>query len=378
MIILYYSWNEALSESFWSVISKMNYKVRKICIPFEKYDHDCSFIARVESALDEGYSGERFDAVFSFNYFPDISRVCLERNIRYISWIFDSPHLTLQSKTLSNSCNRVYLFDYVLFEKYKDEGFECVHYLPLPARIMENNEPIIYTHDVCFLGNLYNGKQDQYGSITTLPEYIRGYLEATIETQLRIYGVDIFDYLVGKELYSKIKKYVSAELSEDYRECGIEIFRDMLRKRTTMLERKEILTRLGGRYKVDLYTSSDSLGLPVQYHGYADYDKEMPYIFKQSKINLNISLKSIKSGIPLRVMDILGAGGFCITNYQTEIAQYFENGKDLVWYESIDDLEDKIAYYLCHEREREEIALNGQRKVKELFPYEKQIEKIFA
>lgn len=38
----------------------------------------------------------------------------------------------------------------------------------------------------------------------------------------------------------------------------------------------------------------------LKVHGPVDYYKQMPYIFKLSDINLNISLKSIRTGIPLR------------------------------------------------------------------------------
>lgn len=37
------------------------------------------------------------DAVFSFNFFPFISKVCNKENIRYISWIYDCPHVRLYS-----------------------------------------------------------------------------------------------------------------------------------------------------------------------------------------------------------------------------------------------------------------------------------------
>ena len=90
----------------------------------------------------------------------------------------------------------------------------------------------------------------------------------------------------------------------------------------------------------------------------------MPYIFHNSKINLNITSKTIESGIPLRVFDILSCGGFCLTNYQPEIARYFTDGEDLVMYSSMEDLVDKVAYYLEHDEEREQIARNGYEKLK--------------
>lgn len=60
-----------------------------------------------------------------------------------------------------------------------------------------------------------------------------------------------------------------------------------------------------------------------------------------SKINLNFTIPNIKSGIPLRVWDVLGAGGFLLTNYQAEIPYYFKEGEDLVCFDGIDDLCEK-------------------------------------
>ena len=95
-----------------------------------------------------------------------------------------------------------------------------------------------------------------------------------------------------------------------------------------------------------------------------------PKIYHCSKINLHITPKTIQSGISLRVFDVLGSKGFLITNYQKEICDYFEPGVDLVVYDSLPDLERKVAYYLEHEEERRQIAENGYRKVCESFTYD--------
>ena len=99
-------------------------------------------------------------------------------------------------------------------------------------------------------------------------------------------------------------------------------------------------------------------------------------IFRESKINLNITLRSIQSGIPLRALDIMGAGGFLISNYQPELAEQFEDGKELVLYGGLDELLDKVMYYLSHERERQEIAYSGFQKVHKSFSYETQVRKM--
>ena len=74
----------------------------------------------------------------------------------------------------------------------------------------------------------------------------------------------------------------------------------------------------------------------------------------------------------------MGAGGFLLTNYQPEIAERFVDGREVVMYESKEDMIKKIAYYLENEEEREKIAYNGWKKVNKEFSYEYQINKIFS
>jgi spore maturation protein CgeB len=96
-----------------------------------------------------------------------------------------------------------------------------------------------------------------------------------------------------------------------------------------------------------------------------------------SKINLNPTLKSIRSGIPLRALDILGCGGLLLSNYQAELVEAFIPNEEVVIYESIEDAAEKAEYYLNHEAERERVAQNGYRKACEMFSFDRQLEKLF-
>ena len=96
-------------------------------------------------------------------------------------------------------------------------------------------------------------------------------------------------------------------------------------------------------------------------------------MFHAAKINLNMTMRPIETGLSLRIWDILGCGGFLLTNYQAEIPDYFEIGKDLEAYESMEELEQKIQYYLTHEEERLQIAINGYEKVARFHTYEQRI-----
>lgn len=58
-------------------------------------------------------------------------------------------------------------------------------------------------------------------------------------------------------------------------------------------------------------------------------------------------------------------------------AEYFEDERDVLLYESMEDAFVKADYYLKHEDLRKEIALNGYRKVCEEFSYPDRIREMF-
>ena len=128
----------------------------------------------------------------------------------------------------------------------------------------------------------------------------------------------------------------------------------------TQRERSEILKRANSRFDTHLYTYTSALeeGMPANY-GPLKYYEEMPFVFRNSKLNLNITLKDIRLGIPLRALDIMGSRGVFMSNYQPELAEMFENGKDAVLYESVEDAVEKMDFYLKRDDLREKIARNG-------------------
>ena len=128
-----------------------------------------------------------------------------------------------------------------------------------------------------------------------------------------------------------------------------------------------------------LYThDSDWTSGKVINCGPVDYYDDAPYVFRFSDINLNITLRSIKSGIPLRAFDIMGAGGFLITSYTSDFTEFFIPGEDFVYYESISDLSDKADYYLTHPEERIKIAESGYRKICSDHTFDHRVDQILS
>lgn len=380
MNILYYSWNEVMAQDITDTLKDMGNTVNIADYPMKDYLKDASFIEKMEIDIDKN----NYDCIITCNYVPLISKVSLRKKLPYIAWISDSPCLTVYSEMIFNPYNFVFHFDNDEVVKLKNMGVTNIYHMPLAVntkrvlkKVKTNNCKC--NKDVTFLGNLYSQDANSVFKINGMSDYQKGYIQAIIDAQLRIMGSDIIEGSVTDDFIKDLLRIVDIQIDDELMFNRKDIILNMIRKEATIVERKELIDLLSSNFKVDLYTPSDVSHLNnINIHGYADYYNEMPVIFNSSRINLNITLRSILSGISLRNLDVMGAGGFLLSNYQNELARYFEEGKEMVMYYDRQDLINKINYYLVHDEERIEIAKAGQKKILENFDYSMAWEEIFA
>ena len=62
---------------------------------------------------------DKYAYAFTINFFPWLSDVCQLLNITYISLIVDSPVLEFYSNAISNSVNKIFLFDKMIYNVFK-------------------------------------------------------------------------------------------------------------------------------------------------------------------------------------------------------------------------------------------------------------------
>ncbi len=315
------------------------------------------------------------DFVFTINFFPHISEVCNIFKLPYLCWSVDSPVMELFAASISNEYNRIFLFDREQYHDIVCYNPEHIFHLPLAVNVAQKQSAICsasfhkrqkYSSDISFVGSLYTEKCP-YDKLTDPSDYLLGFLNGLMEAQLRIYGGYLIEDLLTDEIVEEFKQHLPGFYTcpyDSYLTDKITMAQLYMGSKISAMERLRVMNLLSERFCVDLYTASDTTLLPrIHNCGLANTLEEMPVIFHNSKINLNITSKSIRSGVPLRIFDILGCQGFTITNYQTELPELFISGEDLVLYENIEDLADKCAYFLSHESERKEIAHNGYQKV---------------
>ena len=237
------------------------------------------------------------------------------------------------------------------------------------------SEKAKFASDISFIGSTYQEKCPFNRS--ELNDADRGFTDGIIEAQLKVYGYNFIEELITEDFATRFLEATpgSYRFPESYRQKNRALVaQQYISVKVAEQERLRALRMLSDNFNVDIYTGSDTSSMPhIHNRGFAKSLTEMPIIFNQSKINLNITAKSIRSGLSLRIFDVLAAGGFLITNYQTELPEFFEIGKDLVAYDSFDSLKELCSYYLAHDNEREEIARHGFETVARLHTYDTRI-----
>ena len=394
MKILYFKWNSFGAEDIQEAFGSLGHEV--IVMP---WDQDAIYRdEELQKQVIEKLRDNRIDVSFSFDYFPPIAVACHDAGVPYISWIYDSPYVSLYSFTAVFETNHIFVFDREVYEEFNRNGIETVHYMPLAAntkrlrRMIENpgqralfKDSIFYNKgDIAFVGAMYDEEHTFFRRLDGISEHTRGYLEGIIAAQMRVFGYNFVRNMMKEDILDELFRAYPLIFDKDCVADRDYVYSEYcINREITARERMEYIAEIGRRFSenenpaIDLYTMNENLHIPgVCNHGFVGPEKIAPFVYDKAKINLNITLRSIHSGIPLRAFEVLGSGGFLMSNYQADFADCYVDGEDYVSFGSKEDMFSKIEYYLSHEKERNEIAANGLKRTKEDHSYEARAEEM--
>ena len=68
------------------------------------------------------------------------------------------------------------------------------------------------------------------------------------------------------------------------------------------------------------------------------------------------------SAANMRMFEATGVGALLVTESATNLSDFFESGREVVAYDGVDDLVEKIRHFLKHDEERRRVAAAGQRR----------------
>lgn len=378
MKILFYDMGSYTYQDCVYYLKRLGHVCKTVYYHFPDKYQDDFFCRRFSRYLEE----DHYDAVMSVNFFPLVAKLCSKYHIKYLSWCYDSPLEDQLSQYFSYETNYIFLFDRLEAAQYQASGYSQIFHMPLAVNterlqklVFSQKQISAYHSDISFVGHLYEPSLDAL--LAAAPEYIKGYIEGILQAQLRIYGYYFLEELITDELLqamnSSFLKLGQTKLSLTRKGLAFAIACAV-----THFERSFLLNEFSEHYLTTFYTTKpSSLNAKVRLGGPLKYHTEMPGVFRYSKINLCPALKCISSGIPLRALDIMGSGGFLLSSYQPELAEYFENDSDCAMYASLEEAFDKADFYIRNDASRDRIRQNGFQKVKAHFDYPSRIKDMF-
>lgn len=377
MKILFCERNLFMQKDIEEAFTRMGIDFRCASYVFKNPDSDDFYCSHLRHFLRE----DIYDAVFSINLVPVIADVCHEMNIPYLAWCYDACWEFAREDIFFYPTTYIFHFDRRSCEDYKQCGYPNVFHMPLAANChrLDNISSTTaqlqeYSSKVCFLGSMY----EKY--LAEIPWFSSQLPPADLERLMRYIDEQTSRY-IHHTLWDDITPQYITDINTRT-QGGVPIKRIPLIATCSSIiagrQRYTLLNYIAEHFPLTLYTTSMTNLVPKSICKWrASYYSQMPLVFRHATINLNLTIPPIQTGLSLRVLDILGAGGFLLSNAQEELSEFFHIGTELETYSTLEELTDKISFYLAHPDTAKQLAKSGHIAVKERFSFEGQLTKIF-
>ena len=186
-------------------------------------------------------------------------------------------------------------------------------------------EPNLLIRNACFIGTPYGSRPIMINALTDNGIYTDVYYKTNKQLQ--------------KENVKSILKS-NPIIPNRY----FQFWNDFLFKEGRMVLLGKIMNKLSGQTKLshnDYMKAFPSVLYEEQSHVYSEHTLSLSSTSSRSTDVLSKPLNVLN----LRTFEIPMGGGIQICKYCTELADYFEDGKEILFYQSNDELVDKARYY---------------------------------
>ncbi|MFH1744188.1 MAG: glycosyltransferase [bacterium] len=355
---------------------------------FVEPEHDYLAKNMIEGLKDLGCRSEMFTGnlrmlhfvhpwlwlIYVREYYPDIL-LWMNRNslsplgkrflddlpITKVIWYLDNPARVKVSQEELEATDVVFSFDPSYLPSLRDMGARSVHTLHnaaglLPVVRLDDNQPPRQGPEVGFVGALAANR------FKAVREF---WLQRDSEYVKILDGI-LDDYLADPSLSLADRYQNNSDATKRLPYSGFPVL--YLEERATYLRRYHFLEAIKDMglktYGAPEWAAPEMAKdlVPCYSDQTPDYHRDLPKLYFDTEINVNIfHVQCIDSPNP-RVFDVLTCGGFLLTEYRPCLEEYFEDGVELRWFKTREELAELVAFYREHPEEREEIARRGQEK----------------
>lgn len=372
MEVLWIDSNNIMQERIIRAMERKKWNVTRTGIKYYEAEKGAMYLEVKKHVQEKSYF-----LCFSIDFITEVARACYEMGIKYAAWMYDLTSVDMYSPYAFAAITYLFIPDYSLYKKLVKKGYPSVYYLPWGTEIQESSKE--YMYDLSFAGSLYGKeRQEMNFKMEHMEEYVKGYLTALMKMQSEVCGEFFVESMLDKRTVESLKKIFPCDNENtSYVSEAWYYANSIIAKNITGEIREKTLKELAKERKIIWYSKETGGTLQgIQCNGTADSYSELTSLYKRSRINLNMTFRSMESGIPIQALDIMGSGGFLLTNYQDDFQNFFVPGEDYVYYSSTEELLMLVRYYLENEEERCRIAKQGYEKVKKYHTYDCRIESV--
>jgi len=299
------------------------------------------------------------------------ARLLEDLRLPYVTWFVDDPRTIIMDRTTYASPYAVALtWERAYIPYLMKTGFTVTRYLPLAV-----DPTVFYARPgdeallpPTFVGNsMVVPAENEWTWVRQrspeLAEGIAHALDSAVVTRQRF--AEGIDSLLPGELLQRLDE-------DEKRHAEILFFVDA----TKRLRREAALAwaNAGAAIRGD-----DEWCAVVPHAGAAvNYQHDLPRLYAQCPVNLNITSVQMATAVNQRVFDCPAAGGFLLTDAQSDLFELFDVGKEAVCYNSLDESVEMMQWFQARPDARRQIIASAQRRIAGEHTYAHRLQSIVA
>lgn len=277
-----------------------------------------------------------------------------DARIPYVSWFTDTPRMILHER-------QIYMSPYVVAATWERAyipylhalQFQHVFYMPLATdpELFSTAPETQWKRPLAFVGNsMVALANDAWRTLEPYPALVRGMLAAFEEGRVnRTTFVAGIDSLLDAALLEGCTPSVLRHIELCF------IYEATRRERATLAVALDDFG-LEVRGDPDWRYCAGRAGDPIS------YTEALPAFYRETAVNVNVTSLQMSTAVNQRVFDCPAAGGFLITDAQSDLQEMFEPD-EYVAYSSLDELRDLVRHYLAHPAERNAIVERARKRI---------------
>lgn len=313
--------------------------------------------------------------IFSLQYILGLAEICEEHRIKLICWESDVGMASPKRFTASSLSSFIFSCSRTSCASFFSSGFENVHRLPYACSAKRYHKPAVMPPAgqgvmVSYVGeSLMSGIQRHRNQFVTLYTKATGISEkqaqANLESILQRQDSLPHEFMIPELCQEVVGDTHLRQIEE---RVAMPEFYGLAAEIASAHKRFTYLRAVADKHTLHLYGDEGlrKLDSPnAHYQGTAESSEARVTLYSSAQINLDIAHIYHKDLVSRGVFECIMSGGFMLAERTDAIDELFEVGFDIEAFSTLEELSDKVAYYLKYPEKARQIAQLSYQKVME-------------